>query len=136
MSFVVRTASQLALNDPIQRVVRRNAPEFPVKSAALEVLLADNIARPRFRAFVLGSMASLAVLLAMAGTYGVMSYAMGLRRAEFGVRMAMGAKPGDIVRMVLGQGAAVALAGLAIGIAGALASARLLESMILGVPPR
>ena len=107
MSFVVRTASDpLALKDSIQRVMQRNGPEFPVKFAALEALLADSIARPRFRAFVLGSMASLAVLLAMAGMYGVMSYAMGLRRAEFGVRMAMGAKPSDIVRMVLRQGAA------------------------------
>jgi ABC-type antimicrobial peptide transport system permease subunit len=137
MSFVTRTTNNpAAASDAIRRIIGRRSPDVPVKSATLETLLADNLARPRFRAFVLGAMAGLAVLLAIAGVYGVMAYGVGLRSAEFSVRMAIGAEPRDVIRMVLAQGAAVALGGLALGIAGALAAARVLESMLWGVSPR
>jgi putative ABC transport system permease protein len=137
MSLVVRTTSDpQKLQSPIRAIVQRRDPEAPVKFTTLETVLAGNIAVPRFRTVLLGSMAFLAVLLAMAGVYGVTSYAVGLRTSEFGVRMAVGASPGEIIRMVLSQGGMLAGLGIAIGLGGALAASEVLKSMVFGVTAR
>jgi putative ABC transport system permease protein len=80
--------------------------------------------------------AAVALLLAMAGVYGVMAYTVSQRVPEIGVRMALGATPGDILRMIVGQGAKLAGIGLGIGIALALGASRLLQGLLFGVTPR
>ncbi len=134
MSFVVKTQSDpQALAEPLRRKVREVNPEIPVKFTTMEARLAETVAPPRFRGILLGIFAALAVCLAMAGVYGVMAYMVTQRAAEIGLRMALGAHGGSIVRLVLSQGLALAGAGLVLGFAGALAATRLFETMLYGV---
>ena len=85
---------------------------------------------------LLGIFAALALLLACVGIYGVVSYLVGQRTHEIGVRMALGAHPEDILRLILGHGARMALAGISIGAAAALALTHLMSSELFGVSPR
>jgi ABC-type antimicrobial peptide transport system permease subunit len=91
------------------------------------------VAPRRFSTVLLGIFASLALLLAAVGIYGVMSYVVSLRTGEIGIRMALGAQPRDIRRLIIGRGAKLALTGIAIGLAGALALTRLLSSLLFEV---
>ena len=97
--------------------------------------MSENIAAPRFRTLLLGIFAGLAVCLALAGVYGVMSYVVGQRANEIGLRMALGASPREILRLVLRQALVLAGVGIVIGFAGATAVTRLLTSMLFGVKP-
>ncbi|HYW46920.1 MAG TPA: FtsX-like permease family protein [Bryobacteraceae bacterium] len=97
----------------------------------MEARLAERVAAPRFRTLLLGVFAGLAVLLAMAGVYGVMAYVVGQRANEIGLRMALGAAPGDVMR----QGLGLAAIGLALGLTGAAAATRLLGKMMFEVKP-
>ena len=106
---------------------------MPVKFTTMEASLAENVAAPRFRTLLLGIFAGLAVCLAMAGIYGVMSYVVGQRSNEIGLRMALGARPGDALRLVLGQALTLAGTGIVIGLVGAFVVTRLLGSMLFGV---
>jgi predicted permease len=134
MSFVVRTqVDPMVLAESVRRKVREVNAEIPVKFTTMEARLAQTVASPRFRGILLGVFAGLAVLLAMAGVYGVMSYMVGQRTAEIGLRMALGARRTNIVRMVLKTGVRLAAWGLALGFAGALAATRLVTSMLYGV---
>jgi ABC-type lipoprotein release transport system permease subunit len=95
----------------------------------MEASLSENVAVPRFRTLLLGVCAGLPVCLAMAAVYGVMSYVVGLRSNEIGLRMALGASPRDLLRLVLQQALALAAAGIVIGLACSAAVTRLLQSM-------
>jgi predicted permease len=106
---------------------------IPVKVSTLEQFHSDAIALPRFRTLLLIVFAGVAAALATAGVYGVMSYAAAQRRAEMGVRIALGATGGDVVSMLVGSGARLAAIGLACGLAIALVAGRLIESMLYGV---
>jgi putative ABC transport system permease protein len=134
LSVVIRTALEPAA---ISEVVRRKANEIsadvPVKFTTMEASLAGNMAAPRFRTLLLGIFAALAVCLAMVGVYGVMSYVVGQRSNEIGLRMALGASPGDVLRLVLCQALTLAGTGIVIGLAGAGAFTQLLTSMLFGV---
>jgi predicted permease len=134
MTFVVRTQGEpMAMAEAVRRKVREVNSEIPVKFTTMESRLAQSVASPRFRGILLGVFAGVAVLLAMAGVYGVMAYMVGQRTAEIGLRMALGAGRTSIVGMVLETGARLAAWGLALGFAGALAATRLVESMLFGV---
>jgi putative ABC transport system permease protein len=100
-----------------------------------EEVVADSIASQRFSLTLLGAFAGLALLLAGTGIYGVLSYLVGRRTREIGVRMALGARRLDVLRMVLQDGARMTLAGAAIGIVAALGLTRLMASMLFGVKP-
>jgi predicted permease len=100
-----------------------------------EEVVALSIASQRFSLMLLGAFAGLALLLASIGIYGVLSYLVGQRTQEIGVRMALGAQRLDVLRMVLGDGARMALVGAAIGLVAALALTRLMASMLFGVRP-
>jgi predicted permease len=136
LSVVVRTAADpTSLFETMRRKARATSPDVPVKFTTLETLLAENVAAPRFRTLLLGIFAGLAVCLAMAGVYGVMAYVVGQRSNEIGLRMALGASPGKVMGLVLGQGLALAGIGLAIGLAGAVVATRLLTKMLFEVKP-
>jgi len=134
LSVVVRTAAGAsAITGALRQKVRERSPDVPVRFTTMEASLAENVAAPRFRTLLLGIFAGLAVCLAMAGIYGVMAYVVSQRSSEIGLRMALGASSGDILRLVLGQSLTLAGIGLALGFAGAIAATRLLASMLFEV---
>jgi putative ABC transport system permease protein len=136
LSIVVRTAGDPALlTDSLRRLALERAPEVPVRFTTMEATLSDNVAAPRFRTLLFGAFAGLAVCLAMAGVYGVMAFAVSQRANEIGLRMALGATTGSILRNILRQGLVLAGVGLALGLAAAVAGTRLLTSMLFQVQP-
>src|SRR6266436_1821114 len=118
---------------PRSSVRKRGAATFSESDASMEASLSENVAAPRFRTLLLGIFAGLAVCLAMAGVYGVMSYVVGQRSNELGLRMALGASPGDVLRLVLRQALILAGTGIVVGLAGAIVVTQLLGSMLFGV---
>jgi putative ABC transport system permease protein len=136
LNVLVRTAAEPgALIEMLRRKVRALSSDVPVKFTTMEASLAENTAAPRFRTLLLGLFAGLAVILAMAGVYGVMAYTVGQRSSEIGLRMALGADTSDVLRLVLRQGLTLAAIGLVIGLAGAFAATRLITSMLFEVKP-
>jgi len=134
MRVIVRTnADAGVITAAMREKMRLISPDVPAKFSTMEQALAENVAEPRFRTLLLGIFAALAVCLALAGVYGVMSYVVGQRANEIGLRMALGASPGEILRLVLRQALLLAGLGIAIGFAGAVAVTRLLTSMLFGV---
>jgi putative ABC transport system permease protein len=135
--MVIRTAADpSALAQAAIGEVRRFDPNLPVTHVmTLNNLFADSVSPRRFSTFLLGVFAGLALLLASMGIYGVMSYVVSLRTNEIGIRVALGAQPGDIWRLVIGRGAQLALAGVAFGLVGALALTKLISSLLYGVKP-
>jgi predicted permease len=111
------------------------SPNVPVSFATLESMTQNGVAEPRFRSLLFALFAGLAVCLAMAGVYGVVAYSVEQRAKEIGVRMAMGASGQSVLRMILRQGLVLGAAGVAIGLAGAAAATRLLESVLFQVQP-
>jgi putative ABC transport system permease protein len=106
-------------------------PELAVSNVGtMDVFARNSIARERLSASLMGVLAMLALLLAVLGVYGVMSYSVSLRRQEMGVRLALGASPRSLYRLVLGRGLALTAVGLLIGLAGAVAAARALTSLL------
>jgi ABC-type antimicrobial peptide transport system permease subunit len=101
----------------------------------LEQLASSTLARQRFLLLLFGVFAGLALLLACVGIYGVLAYLTSQRVPEIGVRMALGASAGQVMRLVLGQSLAMILIGIVLGIVAALAAGRLLEHMVAGVRP-
>jgi putative ABC transport system permease protein len=135
MTFVLRTAGDPADLAPAARreiqAIDKNQPVADVRT--MESWLAESMARMRFGTLLLGAFAGLALTLAAAGLYGVMSYAVAQRQNEIGVRMALGARPGDVLRLVIRQGLARVLVGVGLGLLGALALTRVLSSLLYGV---
>lgn len=136
LTVMARTSGEPgSLSELLRKKVRERSPEVPVKFTTMEASLAENVATPRFRTMLFLVFAGLAVCLAMAGVYGVMAYVVGQRLNEIGLRMALGASQGDVLRMVLKQGVALAAAGVVLGLAGAVAATRLLTSFLFEVKP-
>ena len=134
---VVRTAGDPeALADDARAVVRSLDPNLPIAEIrTLEQIAGANIARPRLNLLLLGGFAILALLLAAIGLYGVIAYSVAQRRAEIGVRVALGASRPDVLRLIVGQGVRLTLAGLVVGLVGALVLTRLMSSLLFGVEP-
>lgn len=134
LQVVIRTAgAPAALIPPVQARMRELSPSFAIKFTTLETMVHDSVATPRFRTFLLSLFAFLAVALAMAGVYGVMNYMVSQRTSEFGLRMALGAAPGDLLRATLGEAAWLAGIGLAAGVGLSLALRKVLDSMLFGL---
>lgn len=137
LTIVARTAGDpAALVDRIAAHVRAIDPHQPIgRARAMSELVADELARTRFTMLLLGGFAAAALLLAVVGLYGVVSFAASQRTREIGVRVALGAQRGDVIRLVLRHGVMLVAAGLAIGIAVSLAMGRAVEGLLYGVAP-
>jgi putative ABC transport system permease protein len=137
MFFTLRaTADPTGLTAAIRRELLALDPEQPISQVGLlEQTLGDRSADPRFQMQLMGAFAALALLLAVVGIYGVNAYAVAQRRQEIGVRMALGATPGIVLREMIGQGMKLTVIGIVAGIAGSLAIAKLLKSLLVGVSP-
>jgi putative ABC transport system permease protein len=133
--FVVRTSSDpLSFAAAVRSQVLAVDPDQPVYDVrSMEQVLSDSISRERFNTTLFGVFALVAMMLAAVGIYGVMSYTVTQRTHEIGIRMAMGAQPSVVLRLVVGQGMRLALAGVGIGIISALALTRVMSSLLYGV---
>jgi putative ABC transport system permease protein len=137
MHVVARTSLPLASVGPeLRGIVRDMDPSLPVVDLqTMDGVFADSTAQPRFLTLLLGLFGGLALVLAALGTYGILSYLVSERRQEIGIRLTLGASRGQVLGMVLGRGAKLAGAGLALGIAGAVYLTRLMGSLLFGVQP-
>ena len=133
--IVARTDADPASLAPAVRgavaAVDRDLPVYRVTT--MEKLVAESLAQRRFWMFLFGVFAGLAMALAVVGLYGVMSYTVAQRTHEIGLRMALGAQAGDVLRMVVGQGMLLVAVGLGLGLGAALLLSRLMSSMLFGV---
>jgi len=137
MNIVARTTQPPdALAGAIRAIVGGLDPSLPiVKLRSVEDVFAESIGRSRLLAQLLGMFAGLAILLAAIGSYGVLSYMVAERRREIGIRMALGADRGSVLRMVLSQGLQLTLLGILAGLSAAFALNRVLASLLFGVKP-
>jgi ABC-type antimicrobial peptide transport system permease subunit len=137
MNIVLRTTLPPAsLRTQIESIVGEADPSVPlVRLRDMNGVFEESIRRPRLLAQLLGGFAGLALLLAAIGTYGVLSYMVAERRREIGIRMALGANQGTVLRQVMKEGLLLAAAGTITGLAGALALNRLIASLLFGVQP-
>ena len=124
-----------SLAGAVRQKIQALNPEIATKFTNMDAMVADSIARPRFRMLLIGAFAGLALLLAMVGVYGVMSFVTTQRTSEFGLRMAMGAVPRDLVALVFARASVLALAGLGLGFVLSIAAGRALASMLFGLKP-
>ncbi len=138
LTFVVRTAGgdPAALGRAVEGVVRAVDPNQPVSDIRpLDEVVSRSLLRPRVASAALGLFAAAALLLAAIGVYGVVAYGVSQRRGEFGVRLALGAQPGDVVRLVLRQSMTMVLGGVVVGAALAVPLSSTLRSLLFGVGP-
>ncbi len=134
LSFIVW--SDGAAIPALRTAIRDADPQQPIsRIRSVDEILSQSMAGRRFNTWLVGLFAGAAVLLAAIGTYGVMALAVSTRTRELGVRAALGAGPGTLVRLVLGQGLALSLVATALGLGAALAVTRFMASMLFGVTP-
>jgi putative ABC transport system permease protein len=134
MNIVVQaTADPAATMGAVTRVVREVLPDVPPRLRTIETVIAESVADRRFILLLVGVFGGAALLLATLGVYGVIAFLVTQRQQELAVRVALGAQSTDVLRLVLRQGATLALIGVAIGGAAALGLTRLLSGMLYGV---
>jgi len=136
-SIIVRSrTSPEVLMAAVRRELRNVDPSQPIHNVrSLEQIRSESIAPERFILALVGSFAAIALVLAMVGIYGLLSYSVARRTHEIGIRMALGAQTRDVRRLVMQQGLSLALAGVAVGLAGALALTRVMKTLLFEVSP-
>jgi ABC-type antimicrobial peptide transport system permease subunit len=136
VSLVVKSESDpTALVSSLRAALQEIDPDQPlVKVRTMEQAIGDSIAQPRLRTVLLTVFAGVALVLALSGVYGVMAYTVLQRTQEIGVRVALGASQQEVVRMVVGQGARLAVIGVVLGLAGAVIASRALEGLLFEMP--
>ena len=135
MFLVIRTNGEpTSFAGTVRNAIRGLDKDLPIfRVTVMEQLVADSMAQRRFAMTLLVIFAGVALVLAAVGLYGVMSYTVTQRSHEIGIRMALGAQRGDVVKMVVRQGIGLALIGVAIGLGGAFALTRLMATLLFGV---
>jgi putative ABC transport system permease protein len=136
-AFVVSGAlPSSALAPAVRAQVHAIDPAMPLNEVqAMTALASDAVAQPRFRTALLGAFAALALALATVGVFGVLSYFVTQRTQEIGIRIALGAQPADVVRMVVSRGIGLAAAGIAIGLLAAIPLTRSMQTLLFEVQP-
>lgn len=133
---LARTAGQpLAIAAAVRNAIREVVPDATVNIVPLAERFSESVAQPRFASTVFGTLAGLASVLTAIGLFAALSYSLSQRRREFGVRVAVGASPADLVRMVIRQGIAPTTSGIAIGIFIALGVTRSMSGLLFGISP-
>jgi ABC-type antimicrobial peptide transport system permease subunit len=138
VSVVVRTerAGTESLLADLREAVVSVSPALPLAQVStLDELYRQSMARTSFTLVLLAIAATMALLLGLSGIYGVISYAVSQRRREIGIRLALGAQPREVRALFVRRGLALGGVGLAIGLAGAIAFTRLMESLVFGITP-
>jgi putative ABC transport system permease protein len=136
LTFVIKHANEgtTAAVAALRQAVRDVNPAMTINEVrSMEDVMSTSLARQRFSMTLIGVFAALALVLAIVGLYGVLALIVGQRRREIGVRLALGAKPMDVVRMVVGEGARVTALGVVAGIAAAIGLTRVMASLLYGV---
>jgi predicted permease len=138
MNFVVRTSvTPESLVEPVRRAVGEVDPNLALAQVrTLREVLGRASAQMAFTMVLLAIAAGVALMLGVIGIYGAMSYIVSQRTAEIGIRLALGAEPGNVARMIVRQGSVVAFGGLTVGLAAALAGGQVIQSLLYGVGPR
>jgi predicted permease len=136
VQMVIRTSvDPESLIGAVRQTVRSMRSDVAMKFTTMETSVNDSIAAPRFRMALVSTFATLALMLAVAGMYAVMSYVTTQRTSEFGLRVALGAKAGDVVRLVLRGATRLVVIAVALGLVMALATSRIMTTMLFGVTP-
>jgi putative ABC transport system permease protein len=135
LSVVLRTSGDPSLETSALRsaLAEIDSNQPLVKVRTMEDNMATTVAQPRFRAWLIGILAMLALVLAAVGVYGVMSYTVTQRTSEIGIRVTLGAQPQDVFRIIVGEGLRLALFGVGVGLVAALVLTRLLRSFLFGI---
>ena len=135
MTLVIRTAGDPArLAATVRAIVGRMDPELPIAQVrTLDEVFSASVSTPRFATVLLGAFGGLALVLAALGVYGVIAYSVAQRSQEMGIRMALGARAADVVRLVVVQGMRPAMVGLVLGVFAAIAGTRLMRQLLFGV---
>jgi ABC-type antimicrobial peptide transport system permease subunit len=137
MSIAVRSQNSAGLLSSIRTAmgeVDKTVPVYDIKG--MEEMVAESGALRRFDMWLIGTFAGLALTLAGVGIYGVIAYGVSQRTREIGIRIALGAQPGDVLRLIVGEGAKLALSGVLAGLFGAFVLSRWMSSLLFGVSPR
>jgi putative ABC transport system permease protein len=136
-AIVARThGDPLSLTTAVHHAVLRVDQDQPMTSPrTMEMAISDSVAQQRLNMILLGIFGVLALVLAGVGIYGVMAYTVTQRTHEIGIRMALGARRRDVLKMVVGQGMLLAVGGIGIGLVGAFLVTRLMETLLFGVTP-
>jgi putative ABC transport system permease protein len=134
ISWLVRTAGPVDLSAALRDIVRELDPQMPIANVRpMTEVIGASISSQHFVMLLMGSFAGLALILTAVGIYGVLSYHVSQRTHEIGIRMALGARTGDVLGLVLRQGMTLTLIGVAVGLAAAFALTRLMSSLLYGV---
>src|SRR3954454_2448916 len=135
MSIMVRTASDpLAMVPQMKAALKTLAADVALSRATtMDDLVATNVAQPRFRTLLLSIFAGVSLILATVGLYGVVAFSVNQRRSELGLRMALGADPAGVLRLVLREGMTPVLIGIVVGLGGAALLARVMRTLLFGV---
>lgn len=138
LNLVLRTesADPVSIGATAARQIRTRHPQMPVKVETMEMAMAGATAAPRFRTVLLVVFAVVALVLAIAGVYGVMAYTVNQRVPEIGLRVALGASPSDVIQLVLREGALLVAIGLAVGAGLSIAGAQFISGLLFGVSAR
>jgi putative ABC transport system permease protein len=126
MSLAAAARQEITKLDP-------NLPIYDIKP--FDEYISDSVAQPRFNSALLGAFAGVALLLTAIGLYGVMAYSVTQRTQEIGIRMALGARPSDALRLIIGQGMTLVFIGVALGLGGAFAATRLIRGLLFDIGP-
>jgi putative ABC transport system permease protein len=136
MTLMIRTTRPESAVNAVRREVKALDPNLPLYGIrTMEDAISESISAARFRTSLLAIFAAVALVLAMIGIYGVMSYSVTQRKQEIGIRMALGARVMDVLKLVVRDGMSIAVIGTIVGLAGALAITRLMATLLFDVSP-